>query len=80
MKRLYSTIKQSAFWVGVLEFLLFLISPEDSGIGAGWDRKTPRWRRFDNQRYGVVKIFFWIGVAVLFWIGVPLLFKAADLQ
>lgn len=80
MKRLYSTIKQSVIWVVVLDFLLFLISPEDSGIGAGWDRRRSRGKRFDNHRYGAVKIFFWIGVTVLFWISVPLLFKVADME
>lgn len=54
------------------QFLLFLITPEDSSPG-GFREKRQDLAVFDNRLGGVVKIAFWIMVVVVFWSALPLL-------
>ena len=56
----------------IIDFLLFLLSPEDSSDGPIRVGKGQKLARFDNRFYGALKIFFWIGATVAFWIGLLL--------
>ncbi len=56
----------------IIDFFLFLFSPEDSSDNLTYVRKSEKLARFDNRFYGGLKIFFWIGVTVAFWIGLLL--------
>jgi hypothetical protein len=59
------------FW----DFLLFLFTPEDSGVTAMSRGNRLQYPRFDNRLCGAVKICFWTGVTVLFWISLPLFLR-----
>jgi hypothetical protein len=48
------------------DFLVFLLSPEDSTDRTASTMKGPPIARFDNHCCGAIKIFFWIGFAVFF--------------
>lgn len=54
------------------QFLVFLLSPEDSSCD-DFLRTTSPHERFDTPVGGAIKIFFWSIVAVTFWIMLPLL-------
>lgn len=54
-----------------VEFLLFLLEPEDTGKTAALYGRRQRHTRFDNRLGGTIKIFFWVGITMLFWGGFP---------
>ncbi|MDP3479383.1 MAG: hypothetical protein Q8R88_06405 [Desulfoprunum sp.] len=70
MIKIISLIKDSGFFRSpVIEFLLFLLQPENSN--ATPNRNQRRYDRFDNRLGGAVKIAFWIAITFLFWISFP---------
>jgi len=50
-----------------VEFLLFLLEPEDTGRTAELYGRRQRPTRFDNRPGGAVKILFWLVASILFW-------------
>lgn len=56
----------------LIDYLIFLLSPEDSSDRPIEPGRNQKMARFDNRFHGAVKIFFWIGVTVGFWIGLLL--------
>ena len=52
------------------QFIVFLLSPEDSSTG-GSTRHRNTQTPFDNRLCGAVKIAFWITVTVAFWSVLP---------
>lgn len=56
----------------IIDFFIFLLSPEDSSDSLTYDRESKKSARFDNRFYGGLKIFFWIELTVAFWIGLLL--------
>lgn len=76
MKKYIFFRKQSAnSFMMFYDFLVFLLSPDDSTESAVSTMKMRRIARFDNRFHGALKIFFWIGFTVFFWIGLLFFFR-----
>jgi hypothetical protein len=78
MKRLYSIIRHSGpCWAKIQDFLLFLVTPEDSRDGSQWRKNRHRYDCFDTWYCGMTKILFWFGCSALIGGGLPLLILIA---
>jgi hypothetical protein len=66
MKRLYSTTKRlTSGWAKVLDFLLFLVTPEDTNDVSQWMEMRHRYACFDKWYFGAVKVIFLFGCSAL---------------
>lgn len=52
----------------IIDFLVFLLRPEDTSTAAMPFDRQHRDCRFDNRIGGAIKIFFWLVTTILFWI------------
>ncbi len=59
----------------LIDYVVFLLSPEDSTESAFSPVNRRRTARFDNCFHGAMKIFFWIGLAVSFWFSLLFFFR-----
>lgn len=76
MKRYNSSSRLSANCLALLfDYVVFLLSPEDSTEGALSPVNRRRTARFDNRFHGAIKIFFWIGLTLCFWFGLLFFFR-----
>jgi hypothetical protein len=62
------------FVAAFLQFLLFLLQPEDTSEIRP-PGKAEKSARFDGRIFGAIKIFFWIGVVALVSAGLPVMIK-----
>lgn len=68
-KRIYQAIYPVFQRRAVVDFLLFLLHPEDTSATATTASRDNRYTRFDNRLGGAIKIAFWCATILLFWIG-----------
>lgn len=68
-KRIYQAIYPYCQWKAAVDFLLFLLQPEDTSATAAAVARDNRYSRFDNRLGGAIKIAFWCTMILLFWIG-----------
>jgi hypothetical protein len=68
-KRIYQAIYPCFQWTAVIDFLVFLLQPEDTSATAETVARDNRHSRFDNRFGGAIKIAFWCALVLLFWIG-----------
>jgi hypothetical protein len=76
MKKYNSSSRPSVNCFALLfDYVVFLLSPEDSTESALPPVNRRRTARFDTRFHGAMKIFFWIGFAVCFWFGLLFFFR-----
>ncbi|KAB2887767.1 MAG: hypothetical protein F9K32_18835 [Desulfobulbaceae bacterium] len=68
-RHIYQALYAGFPWVVIVDFLLFLLQPEDTSATATPAARDVRFSRFDNRFGGAAKIAFWCAMVLLFWIG-----------
>ncbi|OGR17131.1 MAG: hypothetical protein A2X81_08585 [Desulfobacterales bacterium GWB2_56_26] len=66
--------QSTGFFRLLFDYVVFLLSPEDSSDLPDLVKRQPA-SRFDSRFHGAMKIFFWLGFTAFFWIGLVLLFR-----
>jgi hypothetical protein len=68
-KRINQAIYPFFQWTAAVDFLVFLMQPEDTSATATTVSRDNRFSSFDNRFGGAIKIAFWCAMILLFWIG-----------